>query len=94
MKQTPNAFILDVRTPEEALKERVIGCHHIPYYNLEKNIAKVQTDKPIFLYCRIGMRVRIASSILSRHGIESNILPIKFEELGEAGVPLMKNQPL
>lgn len=38
MKQTPNAYILDVRSVEEALKERVVGSHHIPFAVLEKNV--------------------------------------------------------
>lgn len=36
MKQTPDAFILDVRTEEEAIRERVVGSHNIPFTRLEK----------------------------------------------------------
>lgn len=39
MKKTPNAYILDSRNQEEALKERVEGSHNIPYFLIDKNVS-------------------------------------------------------
>lgn len=63
---TPDAFLLDVRTPGEYQQAHLEGATLIPYDVLKQYEENLPTDKdtPIFVYCRSGNRSGIASGTL------------------------------
>lgn len=65
-RETPGAVLLDVRTPEEYRDGHIPGSVNIPLQQLEE-IASVipDTDTPLFVYCRSGVRSRRAAAYLT-----------------------------
>ena len=54
-----DAFILDVRTPEEFESSRIPNSVNIDFYNPEiftQEIGKLDKDKSYYIYCRTGVR--------------------------------------
>lgn len=68
-KETANAILLDVRTPEEYSEGRIPESKNLPLQLIE-NISSVIPDKnaPVFVYCRSGARSRQAMLLLKREG--------------------------
>lgn len=56
--------ILDVRTQDEYNKGHLDKALFIPVEELGERIVELPTDKPIIVYCRSGIRSRIAAEIL------------------------------
>ena len=57
-------FLLDVRTNEE--REIVhLGGLHIPLSSLDSRIKEIDTDKPILVYCKSGIRSKKAIETLT-----------------------------
>ena len=50
------------------------GAHVIPLPELEGRLNELENKKDIVINCLSGMRSKVASSILARHGIKSQIL--------------------
>lgn len=57
-------FLIDVRNPEEH-HSRNIGGALIPLSEIARSIHKIPTDMPVVIYCRKGVRSRIAIQRLS-----------------------------
>lgn len=57
--------LIDVRTAEER-EAHNIGGTHIPLSELENNIDKITTEKPIVFYCATGKRSGEAVKLLQR----------------------------
>jgi thioredoxin 1 len=69
--QTPNAIILDVRTPDEFAKGHIANAKNIDWNNSDAfNIAikSLDTTKPLLIYCMSGGRSASASSALRAKG--------------------------
>ena len=65
-KETPDAVLLDVRTPEEYQAGHVPGVKNLPLDRLGGvNLPKSQ---PVFAYCLSGARSRQAAGMLKRMG--------------------------
>lgn len=64
------AVIVDVRTPKEVAGGAIPNAVNIDYYNqnFRDEIAKLDKNKPTFLYCRSGGRSGQAMSILKEMG--------------------------
>ena len=62
--------ILDVRTPDEIAYGAVQGHINIPVDELRQRIAEVPGDRPIVVYCAVGVRAYIASRILKQAGYD------------------------
>jgi len=102
IKSTPDAQIVDVRTPEEFKGERLPNSVNIDWNadNFETQAAKLDKSKPIFVYCKIGGRSRQAANKLSQMGfaqvydLEGGILKWNAEGFGEKsnGIIGMCNQ--
>ena len=69
---TPDAILLDVRTPQEYQYRRIPGSQNIPLQSLN-TVDSVITSKetPIFVYCHSGSRSSQAAKILQRMGYSS-----------------------
>jgi peroxiredoxin family protein/rhodanese-related sulfurtransferase/TusA-related sulfurtransferase len=64
--------ILDVRTPEETAGGRVIqGSLNIPLDDLRERLDEIPQNKPVYVYCAIGLRGYLASQILTQRGFTS-----------------------
>lgn len=71
---TPNAVLLDVRTPEEYSAGRIPGSINIPLQQLGQ-ITSVVADKSttIFTYCQSGGRSKQAVALLKEMGYKNTI---------------------
>lgn len=61
-------FLLDVREDVEWEKGYVHGANHIPLNALRNRLEEIPKDKEILVYCQVGVRGHIASSILRQKG--------------------------
>lgn len=64
------AAIIDVRTPAEYKNGHIKGSINIPLQVLDKNIGKVNKDKPVITCCASGMRSGSAKSLLKSKGFD------------------------
>lgn len=56
IKQTPDIYLLDVRTLGEYTQKRIKGAHLIPIDQVQKRINEIPKNRPIIVYCETGMR--------------------------------------
>ncbi len=69
LKQSMNkAQLIDVREISEFRQGRIVGAKNIPLSQIGQMLDQISMDKPVFLYCRSGMRSKQAAKILSRKG--------------------------
>jgi NADPH-dependent 2,4-dienoyl-CoA reductase/sulfur reductase-like enzyme/peroxiredoxin family protein/rhodanese-related sulfurtransferase/TusA-related sulfurtransferase len=60
--------VLDVRTPEEFGAGTIPGALNIPVDSLRKRLGELPRDKPLMVFCRVGLRGYIAARILAGNG--------------------------
>jgi len=61
--------ILDVRTQEETAGGQVIpGSMNIPLDELRERLDEIPQNKPVYIYCAIGLRGYLALQILTQRG--------------------------
>jgi len=56
VKQTPDYYLLDVRTLGEYTQKRIKGAHLIPIDQVQNRLNEIPRNKPIIVYCETGMR--------------------------------------
>ena len=56
IKQTPDIYLLDVRTLGEYTQKRIKGAHLIPIDQVQRRISEIPKNKTIIVYCETGMR--------------------------------------
>lgn len=68
-RQTDNAVLVDVRTPEEFVSGHIEGAYNIPLDRIDIT-SQVVKDKstPLYLYCRSGARSGRACHYLQSEG--------------------------
>ena len=73
IKATPNAQILDVRTPEEFASEHIDKATNINWLgdDFVENVEKLDKSKPVFVYCKSGGRSAKASAKLAELGFKT-----------------------
>ncbi|MFO0902087.1 MAG: FAD-dependent oxidoreductase [Pirellulales bacterium] len=62
------AQIIDVRTPTEFAAGHLPTAVNIPVDDLRTRLAEVPTDRPVVVYCQVGMRGYLATRILLHAG--------------------------
>ena len=67
---TDTYTLLDVRSPEENAQGAIPGSLNIPNTELRERINEVPNDKPIVVYCGVGLRGYLAERILRQKGYE------------------------
>lgn len=68
LSQTPEGYLLDVRTSDEIATGMISGAANIIYdENFEQKISEVP-PQPIFVYCASGKRSAKAAKILREKG--------------------------
>ena len=65
-----NAFVLDVRQPDEYKAGHMLNAELIPLGKLKERIAELEKykDKPVVVVCRSGNRSGTACAILTKSG--------------------------
>jgi len=73
LKETENSFVLDVRTPEEFESGHLKTATNINFYDndFREQIAKIDKQKTIFVYCKGGGRSAEAASQLTNAGFKN-----------------------
>jgi NADPH-dependent 2,4-dienoyl-CoA reductase/sulfur reductase-like enzyme/rhodanese-related sulfurtransferase len=64
-------FLLDVRTPAEFAAGHVPGAVNVPVDELRGRLGEVPADRPVAVYCQVGMRGYLATRILRQHGYDA-----------------------
>ncbi|MBQ2978924.1 MAG: FAD-dependent oxidoreductase [Bacteroidaceae bacterium] len=60
--------LIDVRTADEASLNSFPGAINIPLDDLRSRMDEIPTDRPVYLFCGVGLRGYLASNILKGHG--------------------------
>ncbi|HEY5987614.1 MAG TPA: rhodanese-like domain-containing protein [Streptosporangiaceae bacterium] len=63
-----DAFLLDVREPDEWDAGHVPGAMHIPLGDLGARYTEIGRDRPVYVICRTGNRSDYAAKALARAG--------------------------
>ncbi len=95
LEETPNAQLLDIRTPVEFNAGHIKNAILVNYYdrNFANNILKLGLDKnqPVFIYCRSGHRSGNAVIIFKKLGFKKIInLAHGINDWYRQGLPLEK----
>jgi thioredoxin len=95
LKTTPNAFLLDVRTPAEVSRSYIKNAVFMDIHDslFEKRIAGIDKKLPVFVYCAIGVRSNDAAVMLHRLGF-SEVYDLKGGIINWklAGLPVVKGK--
>ena len=78
-----NAFIVDVRTPQEFASGHFEGAVNIPLNTVESNLDKFKGHDQVVVYCRSGARSGQAENILVSDGIDNIVNGINESHLKE-----------
>ena len=60
--------LVDVRTPDEFALGALKGAVNIPLDDMRERMKEIPQDKPVYLYCGVGLRGYLASNILLQNG--------------------------
>lgn len=60
--------LVDVRTPDEYALGTIPGAINIPLDNLRERLADIPENKPVYLFCGVGLRGYLASNMLKSKG--------------------------
>jgi peroxiredoxin family protein/rhodanese-related sulfurtransferase/TusA-related sulfurtransferase len=60
--------LVDVRTPDEFALGALKGAVNIPLDDMRDRMKEIPRDKPVYLYCGVGLRGYLASNILLQNG--------------------------
>jgi rhodanese-related sulfurtransferase len=73
LADTPNALLLDVRTPAEYAAGHLPNAQNIDYNapDFEARVAALDRSQPVFVYCAVGGRSAKAGRVLERLGFVS-----------------------
>lgn len=85
--------LIDVRTSDEFATGNIDGAINIPLDELRENISKIDKEKPVVLYCGVGLRGYLASNILIQNGFKNvrNLIGgLKTYDLATAALPSPK----
>lgn len=76
LENTKNVQLIDVRTPEEFANSKIGDAINLNYYDsdFEAQLKKLDTNKPLFVYCKSGGR---------SSGAVAQILDLGFTEVYE-----------
>jgi NADPH-dependent 2,4-dienoyl-CoA reductase/sulfur reductase-like enzyme/peroxiredoxin family protein/TusA-related sulfurtransferase/rhodanese-related sulfurtransferase len=63
--------LLDVRTPEEVQLGTFEGAINIPVDELRQRLSELPKEKPVYAFCKVGMRGYIAARMLMQNGFDT-----------------------
>ena len=62
--------LVDVRTPDEFELGAIPGAVNLPLDELREHLDEIPRDKPVWVYCGVGLRGYLASNILKDNGFK------------------------
>ncbi|MCG8353603.1 MAG: rhodanese-like domain-containing protein [Chloroflexales bacterium] len=68
LEATPDAVVVDVRTPLEYRSGHLPGARSLPLGSFGMQDISLPPDRPLLLVCQHGPRSRIAAAMLARAG--------------------------
>lgn len=73
LESTPDAVLLDLRTPDELKKGMLNNAVHIDYFNknFEDQIKALDKDKVYFIYCAGGGRSGETKELMEKEGFKA-----------------------
>ena len=66
--ETDNVTLIDVRTPDEYALGTIPGAINIPLDDMRERMSEIPADRPVWLFCGVGLRGYLASNILMANG--------------------------
>ena len=78
-----NAFIVDVRSPQEFASGHYEGAMNIPVNEIEQYLSEFEGHDQIVVYCQSGARSGNAKNILEREGFTNVINGINLSHLNK-----------
>lgn len=63
-----NLFLVDVRTPDEYRQARLRGAINIPLDDFKRRLKEIPKNRPVLVYCAVGVRSASAAGYLSMKG--------------------------
>jgi peroxiredoxin family protein/rhodanese-related sulfurtransferase/TusA-related sulfurtransferase len=63
-----NAVLLDVRTEDEHELGAIEGSLNIPHTQLRSRLSEIPADRPVVVYCSVGLRGYVAQRLLLQNG--------------------------
>lgn len=88
---TSKITLIDVRTPDEYLLGSLESAINIPLDDMRERLQEIPADKPICLFCGVGLRGYLASNILKENGfkdVRNLIGGLKTYKMATAIVPI------
>lgn len=85
--------LVDVRTPDEFALGALAGAINIPLDDMRRRMEEIPHDKPVYLYCGVGLRGYLASNILLQNGyreVKNLIGGLKLYKAATASLPRPK----
>ena len=83
-----DAYIIDVREPEEVAQARVDGAVHIPLGALVERLDEVPRDRTVYVMCALGGRSAKATRFLAEQGIDAVNIDGGIVAWHRAGLPV------
>ena len=81
-KQSEDAVLLDLRSPEEAGYLALPFALHIPIHELPDRWGEIPTDRLVVTFCSSATRAVVAWAYLQLHGLENvRILGAHYNDL-------------
>lgn len=71
VEQKNEVMLVDTRTAEEYSFGTIPGAVNIPLDDMRSRIAEIPTDKPVVLFCAVGLRGYLAQRILMGRGYKN-----------------------
>lgn len=93
IKSSPDAQLLDVRTPAEVSQGFIEGAKFLNFQSPEfiKAVEKLDKDKPVLVYCAAGGRSGRAATLLISKGFKQVFdLSGGMNAWASAGMPIKK----
>ena len=84
-----DAFIIDVREPDEVAQARVDGTVHIPLGTLVERVAEVPRDRTVYVMCHAGGRSAQATQFLAAQGVDAVNIDGGITGWHGAGLPVI-----
>jgi len=80
--------LVDVREPHEREAGYIEGSRHIEMARLTGEAASIERERPVYFYCRVGARSRMAAEAFGAAGFEAYSLDGGLVRWAEEGRPL------
>lgn len=70
-EQKDRVMLIDTRTPEEYSFGTIPGAVNIPLDEIREHLPDIPTDRPVVLFCAVGLRGYLAQRILMGRGYDN-----------------------